>query len=276
MVLHCEFWLRAVVRHTNCDGLDLNTILDVGRGGVVRVLVVQYALAAQGVDKGGAACSKWTCQCRVFSFLANDLSRRARRFVCRENWGHERRLGAVRKREQRGSKYLFLRHRRPSDRTEFPSSRSSYDGSSSEREPWLLVSGGDHDGRDKTQDEGLGQGSGQLSKVTAPTCMFKSAVREMAARVWEISVHAMQVAGEEMKIGLEAPELSQSGPKQAEAAGDGSVKGDRGEGGFREIRTAGDDILDYSVPGPIRASQIGQRTVCWCGVWMDGIERKTV
>jgi hypothetical protein len=42
---------------TNGDGLDLDAILDVGTIGIVRLLVRQDALAAEGVDEGGSACS---------------------------------------------------------------------------------------------------------------------------------------------------------------------------------------------------------------------------
>jgi hypothetical protein len=43
--------------HTNGDGLDLDAFLDVGHGGVVRVLVVEDALAAEGVDESCATCT---------------------------------------------------------------------------------------------------------------------------------------------------------------------------------------------------------------------------
>lgn len=40
---------------TDGDGLDLDTLLDMGGVGVVRLLVRQDALAAQCVDEGGPA-----------------------------------------------------------------------------------------------------------------------------------------------------------------------------------------------------------------------------
>ena len=40
---------------TDSDGLDLNTLLDMGAVGVIRLLVRQNALAAQCVDEGGPA-----------------------------------------------------------------------------------------------------------------------------------------------------------------------------------------------------------------------------
>lgn len=41
---------------TNSDGLDLDSILDVGSTGVLGVEVVEYRLAAEGVDKGSTSC----------------------------------------------------------------------------------------------------------------------------------------------------------------------------------------------------------------------------
>ena len=40
-------------KHTNCDGLDLHAILNVSAVWVVRLLMGQYRLAAEGVDEGG-------------------------------------------------------------------------------------------------------------------------------------------------------------------------------------------------------------------------------
>lgn len=37
---------------TDCDGLDLDTVFDVGIMGVIRILVLENVLAAKGVDKG--------------------------------------------------------------------------------------------------------------------------------------------------------------------------------------------------------------------------------
>jgi len=41
--------------HTDGDGLDLDALLDVGSAGVVRLLVAEHGLAAEGIDKGGPA-----------------------------------------------------------------------------------------------------------------------------------------------------------------------------------------------------------------------------
>lgn len=46
---------RQFVR-TNSVGLDLDSILNVGAGGVVGVLVSEDGLAAQRVDEGSSAC----------------------------------------------------------------------------------------------------------------------------------------------------------------------------------------------------------------------------
>lgn len=43
-------------RRTNSDGLDLDTILNVGRVGVVALLVSEDTLIAEGVDEGSSAC----------------------------------------------------------------------------------------------------------------------------------------------------------------------------------------------------------------------------
>lgn len=45
---------------TNCDGLDLNTLLDMRGGWVVGVLVSEDLLAAEGVDKGCPASPRGT------------------------------------------------------------------------------------------------------------------------------------------------------------------------------------------------------------------------
>lgn len=42
--------------HTNGVGLDLDTILNVGAGRVVGVLMSEDGLAAQRVDEGSSAC----------------------------------------------------------------------------------------------------------------------------------------------------------------------------------------------------------------------------
>jgi hypothetical protein len=41
---------------TDCDGLDLDALLDVGGAGVVRLLVLKDRLAAEGVDE---RCAAW-------------------------------------------------------------------------------------------------------------------------------------------------------------------------------------------------------------------------
>lgn len=43
------------IKHTDCDRLDLDSVLDVGAVRVVGFLVREHALAAQSVDKGGSA-----------------------------------------------------------------------------------------------------------------------------------------------------------------------------------------------------------------------------
>lgn len=43
--------------HTDCDGLDLDSLFDVSIGEVINVLVLKDILAAEGVDKGSTACS---------------------------------------------------------------------------------------------------------------------------------------------------------------------------------------------------------------------------
>lgn len=40
---------------TDCDGLNLDAVLDVGIVGIIGVLVLEDVLTAEGVDKGGAA-----------------------------------------------------------------------------------------------------------------------------------------------------------------------------------------------------------------------------
>jgi hypothetical protein len=54
---YCEGDAGAFFIELNGDGLDFDAILDVGHGGVVRVLVVEDALAAEGIDEGCATCS---------------------------------------------------------------------------------------------------------------------------------------------------------------------------------------------------------------------------
>ena len=48
--------LFLVDQRTNCDGLNLDTLLDVGSAGVVRLLVLKNWLATEGVDECGATC----------------------------------------------------------------------------------------------------------------------------------------------------------------------------------------------------------------------------
>ena len=43
------------MKRTNCDGLDLDTLLDVGGRGIIGVLVGKNFFAAEGVDEGGTA-----------------------------------------------------------------------------------------------------------------------------------------------------------------------------------------------------------------------------
>lgn len=47
-------------QHTDCDGLDLDAVLDVSTVGVVGLLVREHRLAAQGVDEGGSAWEEAT------------------------------------------------------------------------------------------------------------------------------------------------------------------------------------------------------------------------
>lgn len=67
------------IRHTDCDRLDLDTVLDVGSTGIVRVLVVKHALTAEGVDEGRSTCGKEViCQyflgATVFEVICDDGS----------------------------------------------------------------------------------------------------------------------------------------------------------------------------------------------------------
>lgn len=48
-------WGDGVYKHTDCDGLDLDAVLDVSTVGVIGLLVREHRLAAQGVDEGGSA-----------------------------------------------------------------------------------------------------------------------------------------------------------------------------------------------------------------------------
>lgn len=67
---------------TDGDGLDLDTLLDMGSVRVVRLLVCQDALAAQSVDKGGPAygCARVVSNLIVSSKL--DLKLKACELVC--------------------------------------------------------------------------------------------------------------------------------------------------------------------------------------------------
>jgi NCAIR mutase (PurE)-related protein len=76
-------------RRTDCDGLDLDALLDVGSAGVVRLLVLEDRLAAESVDECCATCG-------------HSLARVLAGFVDVEA-------------------YRFLRRRTPSDRTGYPS-----------------------------------------------------------------------------------------------------------------------------------------------------------
>ena len=50
----------ALLVELDCDGLDLDTLLDVGGGGIIRLLVLEDLVAAQRVDKGCAARARGT------------------------------------------------------------------------------------------------------------------------------------------------------------------------------------------------------------------------
>lgn len=43
------------MKRTNCDGLDLDALLDVGGRGIIGVLMGENLFAAEGVDEGGTA-----------------------------------------------------------------------------------------------------------------------------------------------------------------------------------------------------------------------------
>lgn len=48
---------------TNCHGLDLDAVLDMGAVGVIGVLVADHRLSAESVDEGGPAwASPKSCQ----------------------------------------------------------------------------------------------------------------------------------------------------------------------------------------------------------------------
>lgn len=54
---------KVVLIRTNCHGLDLDAVLDVGAVGVIRVLVADHRLSAESVDEGGPAWkSPRSCQ----------------------------------------------------------------------------------------------------------------------------------------------------------------------------------------------------------------------
>lgn len=48
---------RLSAERTDGDGLDLNALLDVRYGRVVRLLVLEDLLATEGVDECGPACA---------------------------------------------------------------------------------------------------------------------------------------------------------------------------------------------------------------------------
>lgn len=117
-------WRQVVVR-TNGVGLDLDTILNVGASRVVGVLVSEDGLAAQRVDEGSSACKLGDRRDQRRQLLAEDGGRS-------EEGGQET-----------GLTYQYQMLRRPSDRTGFPSSRSSCGGSSSiwRKSDWESVNG---------------------------------------------------------------------------------------------------------------------------------------
>lgn len=43
-------------KHTNGDGFDLDTLLNVSIGGIIGILTLQDLLVAQGVDECSSAC----------------------------------------------------------------------------------------------------------------------------------------------------------------------------------------------------------------------------
>jgi hypothetical protein len=49
-------WVLVSKHRTDCDWFNLDTFLNVCNGWVVRVLVNEDFLAAEGVDKRGSAC----------------------------------------------------------------------------------------------------------------------------------------------------------------------------------------------------------------------------
>ena len=54
------------MKRTNCDGLDLDALFDVGSSGIIGVLVGENLFAAEGVDEGGAAWgdTRWSIRDR--------------------------------------------------------------------------------------------------------------------------------------------------------------------------------------------------------------------
>jgi hypothetical protein len=52
--------LNAIGPRTDLDRLDLDALLDVRDGGVVRLLVLEHLLAAQRIDKRGPARARGT------------------------------------------------------------------------------------------------------------------------------------------------------------------------------------------------------------------------
>lgn len=82
-----ELWAQSApfrqrTLRTNGDGLDFDAILDVGHGGVVGVLVVEDALAAEGVDEG---CAAWRDERWAFAETSNIPVPEAPHTI-RQNW----------------------------------------------------------------------------------------------------------------------------------------------------------------------------------------------
>lgn len=83
---------------TDGDGLDPDTLLDVCVGGIIGILALEYFLPAEGIDERSTTCG----------VVAGSVSRISDIF----QWPISR-YGSI--------THRFLKHRRPSNRTGFPS-----------------------------------------------------------------------------------------------------------------------------------------------------------
>jgi len=82
----CQRRTGEVVERTDSDGLDLDALLDVGRVGVIRVLVLEDLLSAERVHEGGPACAAWSARCHQAQWRARHVPVPEAPQTIRQNW----------------------------------------------------------------------------------------------------------------------------------------------------------------------------------------------